>query len=269
MDQVQKDRLLEESRQRQFGDICAKASTGVDAATLRDEVLAIGISEGGTLRGLIEHIFNAACDTQTGLAAQHTLAELCQLMPHTFEPPVPVASAEKTGPGSRGTSEKRIDFRLSLLKKCKEELEAGGKALKECRIWEEKEAKESKKLKGEDRNEAEASRAAYKRSLTCIQFCGCMYTSGVLTEKIIQSCIDQLLKADDDPRFENMEILTKLMTKIGFKFEASSKTSKDAKTHARIFDRMQEIKVDAVSKDIAKMMETVLTLRSKEWQATA
>mmetsp|Transcript_14050 Transcript_14050/g.31095 ORF Transcript_14050/g.31095 Transcript_14050/m.31095 type:complete len:268 (-) Transcript_14050:177-980(-) len=266
MDQVQKDRLIEEKKQRDFMDILEKASapTNADAATLRDEILAVGICEAGTLRGLVEHIFNKANED---VAAQATLAELCQLMPQTFEPAEKAATTEAKAPGSRGTSEKRIDFRLTVLKKCKEELEKGSQALKACRAWEEKETKA--KLKGEDKQNAEVDRAAYARLLTSIQFCGCLYTSGVLTEKIIQSCVDQLLKADEDPRSENMEILANLMTKIGAKFEGSAKTTKDKKTITKYFDQMQKIRDDAVSKDIAKMMGSVLTLRENNWEATA
>lgn len=262
MDSAQKDRLIEEAKQRQFMDIVAKAHDGTncaDAVTLRDEIMAVGIVEAGTLRGLVEHIFNKACED---LASIQTLAELCQLMPAHFDPPAVEATTEKKGPGSRGVSEKRIDFRLMVLKKCKEELEKGGEAYKNVKVWEEKEAKA--KLKGEDKINADADRAAYHRMLNCVQFCGCLYNVGILTEKIIHSCIDALLK-DEDPRPENMEILVALMTKIGSKFDATSRSSKDSKIVANYFTKIQKIKDDAVSKDVAKMMDKVLTLRANNW----
>lgn len=264
MDQVQKDRLIEEKKQRDFMDILAKASapTNLDAASLREEVLAIGISEAGTLRGLVEHIFNQATED---VATQQTMAEFCQLMPQTFDPPEKTEEAK--GPGSRSSSEKRVDFRLMVIKKCKDELDKGSHAHKAVRSWEEKEAKA--KLKGEDKQQADIDRAAYARMLRCIPFCGCLYTSGVLTDKVIQACIDHLLKADEDPRSESVEVLTKLMSKVGGKFEGSAKTTKDKKTITKYFDTMEKIKNDAVSKDIAKMLNKVLTLRENNWAVTA
>ena len=48
-----------------------------------------------------------------------------------FDPPEPSAAPLKErGAGSRSGSEKRIDFRLMVLKKCKDELEKGTAAIK-------------------------------------------------------------------------------------------------------------------------------------------
>ena len=57
-----------------------------------------------------------------------------------FDPPEPTANLPKErGAGSRGSSEKRIDFRLMILKKCKDELEKGTAALKAVKGWDAKE----------------------------------------------------------------------------------------------------------------------------------
>jgi hypothetical protein len=48
-------------------------------------------------------------------------------------------------------------------------------------------------------------------------------------------------------------------------FDATSRSSKDSKIVANYFIKIQKIKDDAVSKDVAKMMDKVLTLRENNW----
>jgi hypothetical protein len=66
-----------------------------------------------------------------------------------------------------------------------------------------------------------------------------------------------------------MEILAKLLRNIGGKLDQTSRSSKDGKAVAEYFKRIEKIKEEANSKDIAKMMESVLTLRENNWQAVA
>ena len=49
-------------------------------------------------------------------------------------------------------------------------------------------------LKGEEKEQADHDRAAHTRMLAAVTFCGCLYNVGILTEKIIHSAIETLLK---------------------------------------------------------------------------
>ncbi|GAX73310.1 hypothetical protein CEUSTIGMA_g764.t1 [Chlamydomonas eustigma] len=275
MDQAHKDRLIEEAKQRTFADIIERShdekNVCCDAKTLHEEIMKVGLVEAGTVRGLIEHIFNkATADT----SSCQTLAELCSLMPAHLEPPESAVPAVKEkGAGSRGSSEKRVDFRLMVLRKCKEELEKGGAAMKAVRQWDSKETAGGKKgggLKGEEKEQAELDRLAYHRMLGAVQFCGHLYNVGILTEKIIHSAIDAMIKDEADySRHENMEILSNLLRSIGMKLDSSSRSSKDSKAVAEYFKRVEKIKAEASSKEIAKMMEKVLTLRENHWEEAA
>lgn len=98
---------------------------------------------------------------------------MCHLLPTQFEPPEPRSNVKEKGAGSRGNSEKKIDFRLMLIKKSKEELEKGIAARKEMKAWEEREGKS--KLKGEDKETASACRTQCIRMLNAVNFCGNLY----------------------------------------------------------------------------------------------
>lgn len=266
MDEAQKARLVEEAKQRSFGDIIEKAHQGsnaADAIQLRDEIIKVGINEAGTLRGLVDQVFDKVLSD--GTTAQ-TLAELCQVMPAHFEP-VEVAAPKEKGAGSRGTSEKRIDLRLMIVKKCKEELEKGVAVSKLVKAWDAKEA--DKELNGEEKKLAEADRKSRGRMLELIRFCGYLYNMGLVTEKIIHSCIDVLLKDSEEPRYEDVETVTSLFKIIGAKLDGSAKSTKDGKIVAEYFKSMEKIKENAVSAQIASMMEEVLTLKSSGWVAVA
>jgi len=273
MDQATKERLQEEARQRSFVDLLERAGGEKNPAggqEIKDEVMKIMPNpEAGTVKGLVEHIFNRATSEP---AAVIPLADLCSLMPTHFDPPEVTSTAKERGAGSRGSSEKRIDFRLMVLKKCKDELEKGAAAMKACKVWDAKEHQgkggKGGGLKGEEKEQAELDRAAHTRMLAAVTFCGCLYNVGILTEKIIHSAIEALLK-DESQGHENMEILAKLLRNIGGKLDQTSRSSKDGKAVAEYFKRIEKIKEEANSKDIAKMMESVLTLRENNWQAVA
>ena len=49
-------------------------------------------------------------------------------------------------------------------------------------------------LKGEEKEQADLDRKAHARMLAAVTFCGALYNVGILTEKIIHTAIDALLK---------------------------------------------------------------------------
>jgi len=270
MDSAYKAVLIEEQKQRSLMDICEKShpedgSCASDAATLKDEILAVGLIEAQTVKGLIEHIWNKAL---TDTAAAPVLAETCHLLPTQFDPPPPERQLKEKGAGSRSSSEKKIDFRLMLIKKSKEELEKGIAARLEMKKWEEREGKS--KLKGEDKEVALACRAQCVRMLNAVGFCGNLYKVGILTDKVVHSYVESLLKdAEADPRTEDAESLCSLLKLIGSKLDATSRGSRDGKTVDKWYERIAAVKDQAISKEISKMFSNVLTLRAEGWNQPA
>lgn len=265
MDSAMKERLIEEAKQRDFREILDRSTPPADPIALRDEIMKVGIVEAGTLRGLVDSMFEKAVAEP---ATQKTIAELCQAMPAHFEPPAPEAApAKERGAGSRGTSEKRIDFRLMVVKKAKDELEKGTNAVKACKAWDAKEHAAGKNaIKGDDKVQMEADRAAKKRLRVAIQFCGHLYNNGMVTEKIINSILDMLLKDEDDPHHEDVESLSALLKTIGAKFDCHGHTTKEGKIVTKYFDKMAKMKENAVSKQIAELMTGIMNLRTKGWE---
>ena len=84
---------------------------------------------------------------------------------------------------------------------------------------------------------------AKRRSLGNIRFIGELFKLGMLTESIMNDCIDRLLKQESDE--ENLECLCKLMTTIGRDLDKPNNVQK-MKSY---FDRLNKIanKKDAVS----------------------
>lgn len=63
--------------------------------------------------------------------------------------------------------------------------------------------------------EAERELKARRRMLGNIQFIGHLYKCGLLTERIIHSCIVSLMQDTKSPRPDDIECLCKLLTTLG------------------------------------------------------
>ncbi len=74
---------------------------------------------------------------------------------------------------------------------------------------------EAKAKAAADAAEAERELKARRRMLGNIQFIGHLYKCGLLTERIIHSCIIQLLSEEEAPRPDDIECLCKLLTTLG------------------------------------------------------
>ena len=73
---------------------------------------------------------------------------------------------------------------------------------------------------------AEAELKARRRALGNIQFIGLLYKCGLLTVRIIHSCIQQLLMEEAAPRAEDIECLCKLLGTIGKQVRACGGTAR-------------------------------------------
>ncbi|XP_030379801.1 eukaryotic translation initiation factor 4 gamma 3 isoform X2 [Scaptodrosophila lebanonensis] len=120
----------------------------------------------------------------------------------------------------------------------------------------------------------EEERKIRRRSGGTVRFIGELFKIGMLTGKIIYSCIDTLL----NPHSEDMlECLCKLLTTVGAKFEQTPVNPKEpgrCYSLEKSIARMQAIasKTDKdgakVSSRVRFMLQDVIDLRKNKWQST-
>ena len=77
------------------------------------------------------------------------------------------------------------------------------------------------------------------------------------------------LQDKEEPRYEDMEALTKLLKVIGSKLDAASKSAKEGKIIAEYYKSMEKMKEEAVSAQVANMLDEVLTLKASGWVEAA
>lgn len=269
MDAVHKERLQEEAKQRTLGEILHKYGS-LTADAMKDEVLTTlgSVVEAGTIKSFVMQIWEIAMETEE---AQPRLAEMSGLMPATFEPPESEAAPKEKGAGSRNTSSaSKVDFRLMMIKKCKEELQEGTSAQKSIKQWEAKQETMGKeKLKGDDKVAYDAAKAARARHYVASTFIAHLYCQGIATDKVIQSAMEALLKSEAHPSEDDISRLCTLCKLVGGKLEnpTTSRSSRDGKLVDGYFAKIQKMKDDAISKDVAKRLGEVLDLRGSGWKA--
>lgn len=110
---------------------------------------------------------------------------------------------------------------------------------------------------------AEAELKARRRALGNIQFIGLLYKCGLLTVRIIHSCIQQLLMEEAAPRPEDIECLCKLLTTIGKQLD-------EHPGHPGVMDayfgRLQRLREGSVlDSRIRFMIQDLLDLRRSRW----
>lgn len=108
---------------------------------------------------------------------------------------------------------RKLTFRRLLLNKCQNEFEKGDAAV---RAAEEAEAADASAMSAEERQaRLSAAKKERMRSLGNMQFIGFLFKKGMLTEKIIHSCIVDLLREEVNPKPEDIECLCQLLTTVG------------------------------------------------------
>lgn len=119
----------------------------------------------------------------------------------------------------------------------------------------------------------EEERKIRRRSGGTVRFIGELFKISILTGKIINTCIEALLK---DPNNEDMlECLCKLLTTVGQKFEQTIIPKDDSKRYyslESVIQRMQNIASRSentkISSRVRFMLQDVVDLRKKKWQST-
>ncbi|KDD72593.1 hypothetical protein H632_c3149p0, partial [Helicosporidium sp. ATCC 50920] len=121
---------------------------------------------------------------------------------------------------------------------------------------------------------AAAEVQARKRMLGNIIFVGQLYRQGVLTEKVMHSCIQQLLDETENPRPEDVECLAKLVTTVGKPLDLSNKvhqlgeqqTATTQELMDMYFKRIGELsKSSALDSRHKFMLRDLVDLRSNSW----
>jgi translation initiation factor 4G len=212
---------------------------------LTKDLINLPINSEERLRGAIDIIFEKSIDEQF---FSQTYAQLCQVLSHIKVP------SEQGKP---------VAFRAMLLTRCQKEFEtdyAQGinieKMLKEVdECTDEVKKRELKELTDEKITKAK------RRSLGNIRFIGELFKLKMLTEEIMNDCIERLLKQENDE--ENLECLCRLLTTIGKEVDKPSNVNK----MKGYFEKLERIvkKKDTVCSRIRFMIMDVIDLRRNNW----
>ncbi|CAL8464440.1 g3975 [Coccomyxa elongata] len=266
----------EEKRQKEFKSFLNKI-TPDNYETILEKIIAVGIDSPGTLQGLIDQVFDKAL-SEPGFSEIY--ATLC----HDLNQSLPTFKDESSEDGGQ-----EITFRRVLLNKCQEEFEEGDAAMKAVEAREkadqeradakaagkedEEEEKEDGEITAEDRLQkkrddhaaAQLELKARRRALGNIQFIGQLFKKKMLTEKIMHSCLMQLLSEEENPKGEDVECLCKLLSTIGAPLDANPK-SKDRMIayFSRLARLAEHPKLESRHKF---MVKDIIDLRAHNWVA--
>ncbi|GIL68831.1 hypothetical protein Vafri_22062 [Volvox africanus] len=283
----------EEKKQKTFKGILNKL-TPDNYDKLKQQILSVPITHQKTLEGFINQIFDKALIETT---FSEMYANLCK----EIHPSLPQF------PSNDPNNQKPVDFRRLLLNKCQQEFEDGVAAMKKVKEREEHNKEEAEKEKqgkekaasasadngkleeGEipgagtvaaastedarvkalaEAAEAERELKARRRMLGNIQFIGQLYKCGLLTERIIHSCIVQLLNDELSPRPDDIECLCKLLTTLGKQLEeqVNKKGTANGNPLDVYFQRMERLRKGSnLDSRIKFAIQDVLDLRAAKW----
>ena len=160
---------------------------------------------------------------------------------------------------------KNVNFRTMLLTKCQKEFDTDyyqeisyDKLLQEVEKCQDETKRQEMKILADEK-----LLKAKRRSLGNIRFIGELFKLGMLTEGIMNDCIERLLKQETDE--ENLECLCRLMTTIGKDIDKPNPMQ--TQKMKSYFDRLDKIvkKKDCVSARIRFMILDVIDLRKNIW----
>lgn len=214
---------------------------------LTGNLINLAINTEDRLKGAIDIIFEKSIDEQV---FSQTYAQLCKVLSQIKVP-------------SNTEPNKSVNFRTMLLTRCQKEFDTDyyteinyDKLLQEV----EQCTDETKKRELKELAEEKLAKAK-RRSLGNIRFIGELFKLGMLTEGIMNDCIDRLLKQESDE--ENIECLCRLLTTIGKEVDKPNNATK----MKNYFERLERItkRKDSVTARIRFMILDVLDLRKSNW----
>jgi translation initiation factor 4G len=214
---------------------------------LTSNLINLPINNEDRLKGAIDIIFEKSIDEQV---FSQTYAQLCKVLSSIKVP----SNAEPL---------KNVNFRTMLLTRCQKEFDTDyyqeinyDKLIQEVdQCVDEQKKRELKELADEKLGKAK------RRSLGNIRFIGELFKLSMLTEGIMNDCIERLLKQETDE--ENLECLCRLLTTIGKEVDKTNNVQK-MKSY---FERLDKItkKKDSCSARIRFMILDVIDLRKNQW----
>lgn len=254
--QVEDGKLTPEIVQRKVKSLLNKM-TLENFETITDQILEISKQskeekDGRTLRQIIQLTFDKAVDEAHW---SNMYARFCGKMLSKADSDIyDEGIVDNKGDLVRGGAL----FRKYLLKRCQDEFEQG---------WSDKlpTNADGSPLDPElMSDEYYAAMGAKRRGLGLIRFIGELYFLRMLTEKIIQKCMQRLLKTDL-PSEEVIESICQLMTTVGKQLESSSPQSKSLVND--YFEQMLKIQqTPELPSRLRFMLMDVRDLRNSGWQ---
>jgi translation initiation factor 4G len=265
LDEEAKHRLLEESTRKDLQGLLNKLTLD-KFERLSDQIIALDVSSPSQLKLVIYGVYDKAVD-EPNFGPMY--ARLCAKMSAKLPELHKWIAMEG--------EEKNNLFRRILLNKCQEEFERGSKW---AEIGANRPAIDPQTLSVEERqalaDEDDLRFKLKRRSLGNIKFIGELFKLGMLTEKIMHSCITSLLmdgvkayiKNDNEENREGaeeeLESLCKLLATVGQKLDHP----KAAKIMDAYFGEMLKLsEVQSVPSRIRFALQDVVDLRDDKWQA--
>ncbi|TPX38830.1 hypothetical protein SeLEV6574_g07593, partial [Synchytrium endobioticum] len=222
--------------------------------SLSAQVRDAGIANRVILEGVIDLIFEKALDEPNFCALY---SRLCSFL-----------HRELPKKESWLTSDPRPNaFRWTLLNKCQKEFQSGASWAKEEDAAKSVRKNVDKMTSAEKEAFAQAQYERDKlkrRTLGNIRFVGELFKQTLITEKIINECIRQLLRNHNDPVEEETESLCKLLATVGKQLDQpSARKFMDA-----CFNQLPKLAADTrLSSRIRFMVQDIIDMRKNGWQA--
>ncbi|XP_053593763.1 eukaryotic translation initiation factor 4 gamma 3 isoform X2 [Microplitis demolitor] len=215
---------------------------------LVEQVRELEIDTQEKLQGVINLVFDKAIDEPNFAKAYVMMCSELALMK------VDVSTDETT-------SCSNINFRKLLITRCQKEFEKNKtdetnrvEKLKEIEECTDADKKKELKLSLEEHD-----RRIRMKSVGNIKFIGELYKQRMLTNNIMNLCVNHLLKTPDE---ENLECLCKLLTTIGEIFEEKNDLSPYFTTLTELINQNRK---DKISSRIRFMIQDVIDLRQNSW----
>lgn len=246
---------------------------------IADEILKIAgqsqhETDGRTLRQVIALLFEKACDEAhwASMYARFASRMLTEMSPEIKDENIKDKSGNPVIGGNL--------FRKYLLNRCQEEFERG---------WEVNLPLNTEGQQGEAAmmsDEYYKAAAAKRKGLGLVQFIGELYKLGMLSAKIMHTCVKKLLDFEGDPDEASIEGLSKLLRTVGFKLEEDAGSQmmhayftriEQIMNHKGLPSRMYFMLLDVVdlrkvgwrSKDDSKGPKTIQEIRDEAVAAQA
>ncbi|CAF0970215.1 unnamed protein product [Adineta ricciae] len=204
------------------------------------------------LEGMIDIIFSKAIEEPKYCSMY---AELCD----SFQ------KKQITTPNQNGQTT-TISFRQVLLSRCqtrfendyREDINYDRRKAEVDKITDEKLQKE------EAENLEEALNKAKRRHFGNILFIGELFKLGMLTESIMYSCMENLLKDKTDE--ENLECLCRLLRTVGKTFDEKQQKPANKKAMTKTYNELNDIvQQNQISPRTRFMIQDLLELREAKW----